>query len=70
MKLVRFGPIGREKPGIEINGVRKDVSAHFCDYDHDFFIQDQKMELELAIGESPRYSRSRLGGTPQRKIKS
>jgi len=38
MKLVRFGPRGREKPGIlAADGRIKDVSAHVRDYDHAFF---------------------------------
>lgn len=38
MKLVRFGPRGREKPGIlAADGQIKDVSAHFGDFDHAFF---------------------------------
>ena len=37
MKLFRFGPVGLEKPGIELNGVRYDVSHLVKDYDEDFF---------------------------------
>ena len=38
MKLGRFGPLGREKPGlVTANGGIKDVSAHVADYDHAFF---------------------------------
>lgn len=37
MKLLRFGNRGKEKPGIELNGKRKDLSAHFRDWDHNFF---------------------------------
>jgi 2,4-diketo-3-deoxy-L-fuconate hydrolase len=38
MKLVRFGPRGREKPGLVApDGRLKDLSAHVRDYDHDFF---------------------------------
>jgi 2-keto-4-pentenoate hydratase/2-oxohepta-3-ene-1,7-dioic acid hydratase in catechol pathway len=38
MKLVRFGPIGREKPGVVlVGGVRKDCSAHFADWNREFF---------------------------------
>ncbi|MBA2479481.1 MAG: fumarylacetoacetate hydrolase family protein [Planctomycetes bacterium] len=38
MRLVRFGAIGREKPGIALDGgVRKDCSAHFQDWNRDFF---------------------------------
>jgi len=38
MKLVRFGPPGREKPGLlAADGHVRDLSAHVRDYDHDFF---------------------------------
>lgn len=38
MKLVRFGPRGRERPGlVSAAGRVKDVSAHVADYDHAFF---------------------------------
>lgn len=41
MKLVRFGPRGRETPAIlTADGRLKDVSAHVRDYDHDFFAGD------------------------------
>lgn len=37
MKLLRFGEAGKEKPGILLNGKRKDLSAHFHDWDRSFF---------------------------------
>ena len=38
MKLIRFGPQGAEKPGIETaDGRRYDVSAFCSDYDQAFF---------------------------------
>ncbi len=38
MKLIRFGPRGSEKPGLlAADGVRKDCSAHFTDWNHAFF---------------------------------
>ena len=37
MKLIRFGNPGAEKPGILIDGKRKDLSGHFHDYDRAFF---------------------------------
>ena len=38
MRLIRFGPIGDEKPGIlGSNGSRRDLSAHFQDWDTKFF---------------------------------
>ena len=37
MKLIRFGEIGKEKPGICIDGVNYDVSGFIKDYDEQFF---------------------------------
>lgn len=37
MKLIRFGEFRQEKPGVLINGVRRDCSSHFSDWDPAFF---------------------------------
>lgn len=37
MKLVRFGAPGAEKPGLWIDGRRKDCSALFADWNREFF---------------------------------
>src|SRR4051812_42394173 len=38
MRLARFGAAGREKPAIvDASGTRRDCSAHFRDWDRDFF---------------------------------
>lgn len=37
MKLFRYGQSGAEKPGIEVNGVKYDVSHLVDDYDENFF---------------------------------
>lgn len=37
MQLLRFGQAGQEKPGVLINGQRKDLSGHFSDWDRSFF---------------------------------
>jgi 2,4-diketo-3-deoxy-L-fuconate hydrolase len=38
MKLIRFGEVGSEKPGIlDSNGQRKNLSQHFTDWDRAFF---------------------------------
>ena len=38
MKLIRFGSIGAEKPGVQLdNGTRLDVSEFISDYSEDFF---------------------------------
>lgn len=46
MKLIRFGNIGNEKPGIiNSNGKRKDLSSVFVDWDRKFFQNDGINEL-------------------------
>lgn len=41
MKLIRFGKVGEEKPGIlDDNGKRKDLSSEFQDWNHSFFQND------------------------------
>ena len=37
MKLIRFGELGQEKPGVHIDGVNYDVSGFIKDYDEMFF---------------------------------
>ncbi len=37
MKLIRFGEIGKEKPGVHIDGTNYDVSGFIKDYDELFF---------------------------------
>lgn len=37
MQLIRFGEVGNEKPGVLIDGKRKDLSSEFRDWDRDFF---------------------------------
>lgn len=37
MKLIRFGPMGSERPGVLVAGRRKDCSAAFRDWDREFF---------------------------------
>lgn len=47
MKLVRFGAVGQEKPGIlDTNDVLRDVSAHINDYDSAFFSNDGLAKLK------------------------
>jgi len=46
MKLIRFGEVGKEKPGVQLeNGTRLDVSAFGRDYNEDFFGTDGIDEL-------------------------
>ena len=37
MKLIRFGEVGKEKPGVHIDGINYDVSGFIKDYDQHFF---------------------------------
>jgi 2-keto-4-pentenoate hydratase/2-oxohepta-3-ene-1,7-dioic acid hydratase in catechol pathway len=54
MRLIRFGPHGQEKPGIlDREGKRRDLSAHFADWDAKF-LRDAGLErlssfLELTL---------------------
>lgn len=49
MKLIRFGNKGQEKPGLLIDGVRKDCSAHFQDWNREFFQSGGLKKLESLI---------------------
>lgn len=49
MKLIRFGDAGAEKPGIFHQGVRKDLSAHFSDWDRPFFQADGLAHLSALL---------------------
>ncbi|MEQ8580442.1 MAG: fumarylacetoacetate hydrolase family protein [Marinoscillum sp.] len=52
MKLIRFGAFGSEKPGIEVAGVRYDVSNIVRDYDEDFFAEGGVEKLKAAFDAS------------------
>jgi 2,4-didehydro-3-deoxy-L-rhamnonate hydrolase len=52
MKLIRFGALGQEKPGIEIDGVRFDVSHLVADYDEDFFTNDGIEKLKNSFDQT------------------
>lgn len=51
MKLLRFGPVGQEKPGVLIDDQRKDCSAHFSDWDQAFFQDGGLDKLQTLIDE-------------------
>lgn len=46
MKLIRFGAQGREKIGVQIDGVNYDVSAFGGDFDEQFFAENGIARLE------------------------
>ncbi|HKK73921.1 MAG TPA: fumarylacetoacetate hydrolase family protein [Saprospiraceae bacterium] len=49
MKLLRFGTPGQEKPGLLINGQRKDLSQHFHDWDRNFFNNNGLKKLQTLM---------------------
>ncbi|MCB0637313.1 MAG: fumarylacetoacetate hydrolase family protein [Lewinella sp.] len=53
MKLLRFGQPGHEKPGILIDGQRKDLSGHFHDWDHAFLQGDGLEQLATLLASKP-----------------
>jgi 2,4-diketo-3-deoxy-L-fuconate hydrolase len=53
MKLVRFGPVGREKPGVLVDGVRRDASLLFRDWDREFFESAGLDRLRALLGAAP-----------------
>lgn len=69
MKLIRFGPPGQERPGVELDGgVRLDVSSQVADFDERFFGSGDLEALRdwvTANGEAaPRVSSRRRLGPP------
>lgn len=49
MKLIRFGAKNQEKPGIMLGDQRKDCSAHFADWNRDFFERDGLAALQTLV---------------------
>ena len=49
MKLIRFGLPGKEKPGVLMDGKRKDLSNYFKDWNRDFFRNGGLNELQKII---------------------
>ena len=54
MKLIRFGEVGSEKPGILTEGGKRlDVSAFGQDFDEDFFGSDGLAKLAEWLASAP-----------------
>jgi 2,4-diketo-3-deoxy-L-fuconate hydrolase len=51
MKLIRYGNVGKEKPGVIINDAWFDVSEYITDYDEKFFENDGLLLLRKIISE-------------------
>jgi 2,4-diketo-3-deoxy-L-fuconate hydrolase len=53
MKLIRFGDVGKEKPGILIGEKRFDVSSFVTDYNETFFEENGLEKLKKALESNP-----------------
>ena len=53
MKLIRFGAIGKEKPGVLIGEKRYDVSSIVKDFDEAFFDENGLEKLQKALEHNP-----------------
>jgi len=53
MKLIRFGEIEKEKPGVIIEGKRYDVSSLVNDFNESFFEENGLEKLEKALASNP-----------------
>lgn len=53
MKLIRFGEVGKEKPGVIINEKRYDVSSIISDYNESFFENNGLETLKIALQSNP-----------------
>jgi 2,4-didehydro-3-deoxy-L-rhamnonate hydrolase len=51
MKLIRFGALNKEKPGVCIDGINYDVSAFVKEYDEAFFAEDGLSRLAVLVKE-------------------
>ena len=49
MKLIRFGERGSEKPGVLVDGIRRDLSGEFRDWDGEFFVEDGLESLRSVL---------------------
>ncbi|WP_281632980.1 fumarylacetoacetate hydrolase family protein [Flavobacterium luteolum] len=53
MKLIRFGEIGKEKPGVLIGEKRYDVSSIVTDFNESFFEENGLEKLQKALENNP-----------------
>ncbi|MEN2488712.1 fumarylacetoacetate hydrolase family protein [Flavobacterium sp. B11] len=53
MKLIRFGEIGKEKPGVLIGEKRYDVSSIVTDFNESFFEESGLEKLQKALENNP-----------------
>jgi 2-keto-4-pentenoate hydratase/2-oxohepta-3-ene-1,7-dioic acid hydratase in catechol pathway len=53
MKLIRFGEIGKEKPGVLIGEKRYDVSSIVADFNESFFEENGLEKLQKALDSNP-----------------
>ena len=49
MRLIRFGRQGREKPGVLLDGKRRDLSAYFQDWNSTFFAESGLERLSALL---------------------
>jgi len=54
MKLIKYGELGKEKPGVIIDNVWYDTSAFGEDYNEDFFANDGLRKLEKFVEKNQR----------------
>ena len=66
MKLIRFGNVGNEKPGIHKDGKHYDLSAHIKDYDENFFANNglEKLKTIAAQENLPLVATTERIGSP------
>ena len=69
MRLIRFGPQGREKPGVLLAGKRRDLSAYFQDWNSMFFTDSGLDKLAAVLNSDeakclPEVSESERWGCP------
>lgn len=69
MKLIRFGTPGNEKPGLEVDGIRYNVSHLVEDYTEEFFSKDgiSKLKQEFDANTSDRVDPGIRLGVPVSK---